>query len=338
MVPFKKHSLNPVTDEEMLQILEQIKTPYKYGPVMKLENDWTDCPSVFFYDGKWYMYYISISKDTKVSGYETHLAVSDDLLNWKQINTIFRRDNKNRWDSKQCAGFVAFMDINWGGTNVPQPVNGKHYISYLAGNSDGYEPDPLYMGLAYGETPTSEFTRLPEPILKPDDADARTDETRTLYRSYLFEDEAKITGYKYINAYNAKAQDARERIYAAVSNDGENWERYGDGPIIDDIKDHEGHCISGDPQIVKIGDIYVMFYFKLINGQAFNSFACSRDFVNWTRWEGEPILKSTEEWDNLFAHKPWVIKHDGVVYHFYCACNDKNERFIAVATSKDLKK
>lgn len=338
MIPFKSHNLNPVSEQEMLQILEEIKTPYKYGAVMKLEDYWTDSPSVFFYDGRWYMYYISISKDIGVSGYETHLAISDDLLNWEKVDTIFKRNDKNHWDSKQCAGYAAFMDINFGGSNEPKKINDKYYITYLGGNSDGYEPDPLFMGQAYSNSPISEFTRFENPILRPDDEDARADETKTLYRSYLFEDEAKITGYKYINVYNGKAQDGRERIFAAVSNDGEKWERYGDRPIIDDIKDHEGQIISGDAQIVKIGDIYVMFYFKLINGQAFDSFACSRDFVNWTRWEGEPIIKASEEWDNSFAHKPWVIKHNGVVYHFYCACNNKAERFIAVATSKDLKK
>ena len=45
---------------------------------------------------------------------------------------------KNRWDSKQCAGYAAFPDITFGGTNMLQKVNGSYYISYLAGNSDGY--------------------------------------------------------------------------------------------------------------------------------------------------------------------------------------------------------
>jgi hypothetical protein len=30
------------------------------------------------------------------------------------------------------------------------------------------------------------------------------------------------------------------------------------------------------------------------------------------------------------------VKHDGVVYHFYCAVGDQS-RVIALATSKDLK-
>ena len=36
-----------------------------------------------------------------------------------------------------------------------------------------------------------------------------------------------------------------------------------------------------------------------------------------------------------YAHKPWLVKHDGVVYHFYCAVGD-NGRVIALATSKEF--
>ena len=57
---------------------------------------------------------------------------------------------------------------------------------------------------------------------------------------------------------------------------------------------------------------------------------------HWTKWDGEPLIKSSEPWDKKYAHKPWIIKHDGVVYHFYCAVGDQG-RVIALATSEDLK-
>ena len=338
MKPFLNLNLKNVTELEMQSIYEKIKTPYKYGPVMKMPEDLTDSPSVFFYNGKWYMYFISISKDCSISGYETHLAVSDDLLNWEKIDTIFRRNDENRWDSKQCAGYAALMNIDFGGSNTLSDIDGKYYISYLAGNSDGYEPDPLYMGLAWSSSPIKEFKRFENPILKPEDSDARENEKKTLYRSFIFEDKAKITDHKYVNVYNAKPFDDRERIFLAVSNDGENWERYGDKPVIDETIDNSDLRISGDAQIVKIDDIYVMMYFRHIPGKAtYDTFACSRDLVNWTRWNGEPLVKSSEPWDNHYAHKPWVIKHNDIVYHFYCACNKDGERFIALATSQNLK-
>jgi len=62
--------------------------------------------------------------------------------------------------------------------------------------------------------------------------------------------------------------------------------------------------------------------------------ACSKNLVDWTVWDGEPLIRPEFAWENVHAHKPWVIKHDGRVYHFYCAVNNKNERYIALAVSE----
>jgi hypothetical protein len=59
--------------------------------------------------------------------------------------------------------------------------------------------------------------------------------------------------------------------------------------------------------------------------------------ATWTKWTGPHLTEPSEPWDNEFAHKPWVVFHNGVVYHFYCACGDQG-RVIAVATSRDMKK
>lgn len=83
------------------------------------------------------------------------------------------------------------------------------------------------------------------------------------------------------------------------------------------------------------------FYKLFLNGRditkgelAFNTFACSRDLINWTHWNGEPLIKSEYDWENVHAHKPWFVRNKGKNYHFYCALNDKNEGFIALATSE----
>ena len=78
-----------------------------------------------------------------------------------------------------------------------------------------------------------------------------------------------------------------------------------------------------------------MLFFRYRDGEpAFNTFACSRDLINWTHWNGEPLIKSEYEWENVHAHKPWFVRNNGKNYHFYCAVNDKNEQFIALATSE----
>jgi hypothetical protein len=60
--------------------------------------------------------------------------------------------------------------------------------------------------------------------------------------------------------------------------------------------------------------------------------------VHWTDWKGDDLVAPSEPYDALFAHKSFVVKHDGIVYHFYCAVNKNDDRGIAVATSKDLGK
>ena len=337
MIPFHKTDARPITDVEMCAVYERIKTPVKRGAVVKWENDFTDSPTVFHYGDRYYMYFIAISKDTSVSGYETHLAASWDLLSWEYLGPIFRRNELNRWDSKQCAGYAAFADVCFGGSGELERVNGKYYLSYLAGNSNGYEPDPLYMGLAYSSDPTARdsFVRLPDPILMPCDPDARPYETKTLYKSFLFRDVLGASGYPYVNIYNAKAENSTERIFLAVSSDGERWERYGDRHVLDMTERDPSTVISGDPQILCIDGLYVAVFFHYAKGRgAYDTFAVSRDLVDWRVWDGEPLVSPIEPWENIHAHKPWLIEKNGVVYHFYCAVNDKNERFIALATSK----
>ena len=60
------------------------------------------------------------------------------------------------------------------------------------------------------------------------------------------------------------------------------------------------------------------------------------NLIDWTKWDGTPLMKAECEWENIYAHKPWFIKYNNVIYQYYCAVNDKNERFIALATSKDV--
>ena len=337
MIPFKRINHDTISREEMEAVYGKIRTPKKLGAVMKWENDFTDSPTVFRHGDMFYMYFIAISKDCSISGYETHLAKSADLVNWEYVGSIMRRNNLDHWDSKQIAGYAGYFDITYGGTNELQKVNGGYYLTYLAGNSDGYEPDPLLMGMAKTSDPTDPDAalRFPDPILTPQDKDGREWETKTLYKSYVFADPKKSTGYPYVNCYNAKGEDNRERIFLAVSNDGETWERWGERAIIDLATDDPHDLISGDPQIVLIDDIYVMFFFRFGKGKgAYNSFACSKNLVDWTVWDGEPLVEPEFEWENVHAHKSWFMHHDGVNYHYYCAVNDNNERFIALAVSE----
>lgn len=320
-----------VSDQVMGDIYETVKTPFKYGIVIKHpDGHAVDCPSVFRHNNAWYMLYIVFDQQ----GYETWLATSNDLLRWKTQGRVlsFRKDT---WDQFQAAGFVALQDTTWGGTYGLERYDGMYWFSYVGGALKGYETDPLSIGIAQTPDPTkaTPWERLPEPVLKPGGSDARDFETVTLYKSNIIHDPDKRLGHPFVMYYNGKDVKSTERIGMAVSDDMTTWKRYGTGPVID-----HGSGISGDPQIIRIGDIWVMFYFGAFwQPKAFDSFACSYDLEHWTDWTGPHLIEPSEPWDEKYAHKPWVIKHNEVVYHFYCAVGNEG-RVIALATSKALDK
>jgi len=316
--------------EEMQKVYEEVKTPYKYGIVLRGDGgDLVDCPGVFRHGNHWYMIYISMHK----TGYETHLAQSGDLLNWEPLGKILPFGDAGQWDASQAAGYPALQDHTWGGSAELRKFRGKYWMSYLGGALEGYETDPLAIGMAYSRKPhkPAVWNRLPDPVLSRDQKDCRYWEMLTQYKSNIIRDEDQTLGWPFVMFYNAKTESGYERIGMAVSNDMKHWSRCGTDPVIDN-----GSGISGDPQIVKMGDLWVMFYFgAFYQPQAFDTFACSYDLVNWVKWEGPHLIEPSEPWDAQYAHKPWVIKHNGVVYHFYCAVGSEG-RVIALATSEKM--
>ena len=326
---------------------EEVKTPYKYGLVLTPPDDSRkmDCPTVFRKGNMWYMTYIVF--DGK--GYETWLAESNDLLNWKHKGKIMAfGGDSTEWDAFQKAGYNALQDHKWGGSYKLQQFDNKYWMSYFGGNSQGYEVEPLSIGIAYTEKDPSvphEWKRLSKPVLTPYDADVRWWENRhKLFKSSIIWDKNKTTGYPFVMYYNAVGDSLEnnkptrwyERIGMAVSDDMVTWKRFQKDPVV-----HHRVGITGDGVVQKMGDVWVMFYFGAFwedRKGAFNRFACSYDLVNWTDWNGENLIESSEPYDELYAHKSFVVKHDGVVYHFYNAVNKKEQRGIAVATSKDLGK
>lgn len=318
------------------KIYEKIKTPYKYGAVLKLDGRMTDSPVVFKRDGRYYMSFVSIDNECK-TGYQTHIAESEDLLHWRCLGNVLTQ--KGKWDSEQSGGYAQLQDNMFGGSNALMTIDGQYLFAYIGGNLKGYETDPLSMGVA--TTPDflnfDEYQKLDSPILSGSDPDARQGENLTIYKADIFYDCKNTLGYRYVNAYNAKDLSHRESIFLAVSNDGIHWERYGDRAIIPVTECADSVRINGDPQIVMIDGYYVMFYFvyDVALGGAYNTFAVSEDLIHWTKWDGAPLIKPEYEWENVHAHKQWVIKENGTVYHYYCAVNG-SERFIALATSQPM--
>lgn len=335
----------PVSAEVMKAIYEKVKTPYKYGLVMipARATEKIDCPTVFRKGKNWYMTYVVFDG----RGYETWLSESEDLLQWKALGRLLSFTDTTTWDGNQKAGYPALADYQWGGSYEVKKYKNKYWMSYFGGSGKGYEAGYFSLGMAFTNkdiTRPHDWQRLVKPILTPTDADVRWWENRKLFKSSIIWDENKTTGYPFVMYYNANGDSAKnniktrwfERIGMAVSSDMIHWQRFHKEPLVDHFTG-----ITGDPVIQKIGDVWVMFYFGAFwqgRKDAFNRFACSYDLVNWTDWQGEDLIHSSEDYDIRFSHKSFVVNYNGVTYHFYCAVNKNDQRSIAVATSVDLGK
>ncbi len=345
----RKGSGGEVFQSRMSEIYEQVKTPHKYGLVVAptTNNYKIDCPTVFQKDGKWFMTYVVYNGKTGTDGrgYETWLAESDDLLHWTTMGRILSF-KEGTWDQSQRGGFPALPDMTWGGSYELQSWKGKYWMTYIGGENSGYEKGPLSIGLAWtlkkNLGKTVEWESFEKPILSSKDKDAQWFEKLTQYKSTIYWDKKKTLGAPFVMFYNAGGVHPEtglkgERIGIALSKDLKKWKRYAGNPVF-------GHeiqgMITGDAQIQQFGDLYVMFYFSAFNTnkpyKAYNTFACSYDLIHWYDWQGDDLIIPSKPYDDLFAHKSYVINHNGVVYHFYCAVNTHDQRGIAVATSKPM--
>ena len=349
-----------IEKEVMQRIYDEVRTPYKYGMVVAPTDNYhkIDCPTVFRVGEKWFMTYVVYNGKDGLDGrgYETWLSESDDLLHWQtQGRLLSYPSDTTRWDANQRGGFPALIDWTWGGNYGIAKYKKNYWMTYIGGHGTGYEAvrEPLNIGMAWTQgdiTQAHEWQSNEQPLLCIDDKDVQWWEKLVQYKSTIYEVKSEkgkvnnflppeIRKYRFIMFYNAgginPANNLKaERIGIALSNDLKKWKRYEGNPV---FANEVGGIITGDAQIAKMGDLYVMFYFKAYDPSrkynAFNTFAVSRDLIHWQRWEGDDLIIPSKPYDEMFAHKSYVVKHDGIVYHFYCAVNNDQQRGIAVATS-----
>lgn len=301
--------------------VDDFRTDYKYkksvlapsGAEGVYDKSAVDCPFVFYHNSQYYMLHVGF--DGK--GYQTALATSDDLMNWKKETLIFPRGTGTGWDKAGIAGVWILKNNNLHETPVLKKVNGKYWMVYHSYPEEGYEQGAAEIGLAYTDDETlHNWTTLSKPILSWKDGDAW--EQGGLYKGCMIEHQGKF--YMFYNAKNKSKWVWNEQIGMAVSNNMIDWERIQDNPVIRNTISGWDAKFCADPYVVWDGEKWIMFYYGYDGVHAKEGIAFSDDLYHWEKYS-KPIISNGQigDIDELHAHKPCVIEKDGILYHFYCS-------------------
>jgi predicted GH43/DUF377 family glycosyl hydrolase len=249
-------------------------------------------------------------------GYQTGLACSEDLVEWRELGVILARAEGRTWDSGNAAGTWLLCDDALRGPRRLKKWQDRYWMAYHAYPGVGYEAGPARIGLAWTDDDTlMSWRRVPDPILIPEEGAAW--ERGGLYKECLVEQEGVFHLF-----YNAKDCSAPwfEQIGLAQSDDLRTWVRSPDNPLVRVTPGAWDSRFSSDPCVVRDGDDWVMFYYGFDGEHAQEGLAFSGDLHRW-RKHPAPILRTGApgSLDSIHAHKPSVIVHEGVLYHFYCA-------------------
>ncbi|NLG24661.1 MAG: hypothetical protein GX558_04850 [Clostridiales bacterium] len=309
--------------------ISHLITPYKLGvPALAgsgapgaFDERAVDCFVPFRHNGKFYATYVGFDG----TGYQTALAISDDLVHWRHEDVILKRGANRAWDSVGMAATTLLMENDLYAERTLRKADGKYWMMYHAYPGEGYEAGSAQIGLCYTEDERLlDWTFVGEPVFSPHDGASW--EVGGLYKSWLMEHEG--TYYMFYNAKNRDDGRWLEQTGMATSKDMLHWTRYDGNPILPVAPGAWDSVFASDPVVLYDGRIgkWVMFYYGLGNLSACDGLAVSDDLYHWEKFPS-PILTigGRGTIDSKYAHKPGILYHDGNLYHFYCACRPSQD-------------
>ena len=300
--------------------------PYKLGrPVLTgsgvkgaFDSDAVDAPFVFEHGGTFYMMFIGFDG----VGYQTGLARSDDLVTCEKVGILLRRGEGSAWDALNAAGTWLLCENDLDAPRTLKTWRDRYWMAYHSYPGDGYETGPARIGLAWSDDETlMTWHRLPDPILVPEEGAPW--EAGGLYKECLIEHDG--TFYLFYNAKNRRerwTEQAGVATAATLGGPGEApaWRRYRGNPVVRVTAGAWDASFCSDPCVVWYDGRWAMYYFGFDGRHAQEGIAFSDDLLHWEKHPA-PILQvgAAGALDSTHAHKPAMIKHKGVLYHFYCA-------------------
>jgi beta-xylosidase len=318
--------------------ISRFGTPFKYQKLVlgasrekgAYDSESVDCPFVFRHGPHFYMTFVAFDG----VGYQTGLAVSDDLVHWQKQGAILRRDSSSPVLKYNVAMNWILRENELRSPGKLKRVEGDFLGVYHAYPNQGYERGAAVIGLCRSKD--LQAWQADSPALKPEDgADW---EKGGLYKPCLLK--YRNTYYIFYNAKNQTEGSWHEQTGVAYSRDLKNWERYSSNPIIRNgppgsLDEH----FASDPCVLYDRDEWAFYYFGLDEkGVARDLLATGPDLFHATKCDSPMIdVGKPGSIDSTFAHKPSLIQHKGDLYHFYCAVapgNGHPVRGISVARSR----
>ena len=321
-------------DSQGLAIPEDLKTPHKHprlvvrasGTPGAFDEKSVDCPFVFSAGGRFYMTYIGFDG----TGYQTGLASSSNLLDWKSEGVVLKRDPGSELTRYNIALTWIIRENSVFSPGRLKKVRGRYLGTYHAYPRPGYEEGPAVIGLCWSRD--LRHWEIEPPCLRAQDG--ATWEQGGLYKSCLFEH-----AETYYLFYNAKNRNKRwkEQTGFATSKDLKSWQRFEGNPVIPNGGPGSvDEIFASDPCVLGYRGQWAIFYYSLdAKGVARDLLALSPDLRAVRKCYGVLIdVGSKGSIDSTYAHKPSIIYHRGILYHFYCAVSKEFGRGIGLATSK----
>lgn len=321
------------------------ETPYKLGKLVlsastdpsAFDSRSVDGPFVFHAHDRFYMTYMGYDG----TGYQTGLASSENLVDWKKLGCILHRNPKSPITRYNVAMNWIVRENQLKTPGSLKKIHGRYLGAYHAYPSAGYEAGPAVIGLCWSRDLM--HWELTEPVLRPDDPNATAWEQGGLYKPCLVED-----GGKFYLFYNAKTRNLpkaegggwHEQTGVATSADLKSWKRYTENPILSNGPRNSSwdDRFASDPAVFRNGKQWAMYYYGFnFQGKARDLLALGKDPFHFTK-VGRIIIDvgPPGSVDETFAHKPSLVYHRGNLYHFYCAVSGKwphEVRGISVARS-----
>ncbi len=323
-----------IARDRMESIPNDLKTPYKSNKLViapsnepgTFDEKGADVPFVFRDGDSIYMTYVGFDGQ----GYQTGLASTTNLLDWKKEGVIIRRDPESPIARYNVAMTWILRENGVFSPGNLKKVDGKYLGVYHAYPKPGYEEGPAVIGLCWSKDLRA--WELETPFLRPNDGAPW--EQGGLYKACILEFQG--TYYVYYNA-KTRGEHWHEQTGFVTSVDLKNWRRHEGNPVIrNGAKGSVDEVFASDPCVLQYADGWALFYYSLdTKWVARDLLALSPDLKRATKCKGVLIdvgPKGTV--DSKFAHKPSIFFHNGVLYHFYCAVSDEFGRGISVAASK----